>query len=158
MVRIDNPMEMLCPAVQFANIRLDVRFAFAVAHESALLGGVHVLPSNSHPAVEHQLQPHQLFQLLIGQTALQRQPVGLIHLLATLGQAHEQVIAHQVGLRQLQPGVVERLEDSMNVVIPLGHYLNQGQPRSDRLLDMRHIARIRRIVQRDQRLPKESIR
>jgi hypothetical protein len=83
---------------------------------------------------DDQVEPDK--QLKVGaEPVLHRQPHVPVDILAPAGQPHEQVVAEQVGLAQLQPGVVQGLEDPVHVVAALGGDFDDRQPRPDRLLD-----------------------
>ncbi|WP_243761119.1 hypothetical protein [Streptomyces sp. YIM 98790] len=118
---MENPAEEGAAAVQLPDVPLDLPLDRRPARRTAtlealLLSGVQILPAHPVVPVEHQLQPHELFQLVVAQAVLQRKPVGLVHVLAAGGQLHEQVVAQEIGLAQLEAGVVQRLEVPRSVM------------------------------------------
>lgn len=144
-------------AVQLPDVGLDVLLGRLAALEALLLSRVEVLAAHPVVAVEDQLQPHELFQLFVAQTGLQRQPVRLVDMLTAGGQLHEQVVAQQVRLAELEPGVVQGLEDAVHVVPALGGHRHQRQPGGDGLLDAEHVLRGGGIGRLDQLAAEEGV-
>jgi hypothetical protein len=85
-------------------------------------------------ATEDEIHPDKLFQLLVVQQVLQRQPLELIDVVPSGGHAHEKVVAQQVSLCEALSRVVEGFEDPVDVVVDVRGDLHDAQPRDDRLL------------------------
>jgi hypothetical protein len=154
---VEQPTEEGASPVQLLDVRLDLRLADLTPLEALLLSRVEVLAADPVVPVEHQLKPHELFQLVVAQTVLQRKPVGLVDVLTAGGQPHEQVVAQQVGLAQLEAGVVEGLEDAVHVVCALGCHRHQREPGGDGLLDAEHVLRGGRIGGLDELAAEEAV-
>lgn len=154
---VEQASEESGTAVQLPDVRLDLRRARLAMLEALLLGRVQVLAPHPVVPVQDQLQPHELFQLFVAETVLQGKPVGLVDVLTPGMQLHEQVIAQQVGLAELEAGVVEGLEDAVHVVAAFGGHRHQREPGCDGLLDAEHILRGCRIGCLDQLAAEESV-
>ena len=74
------------------------------------------------------------------------------------GQPHEQVVAQQVALGEAQPGVVQRLEDSVGVVAGLSGHADQREARDDGVLDPLDVELVVRVVGFDERRFEEAVR
>ena len=102
--------------------------------EAFLLGPVDVVLLDPVVSADDQVEPDEQFKVR-AEPVLHRQPHVPVDILAPAGQPHEQVVAEEVGLAQLEPGVVQGLEDPVHVVAALGGDLDDRQSRPDRLLD-----------------------
>ena len=125
---------MAGPPGQFGHLGLDGLLGLRELLEAFLLGPVDVALLDPVVSADDQVEPDE--QLEVGaEPVLHREPHVPVDVLAPAGQPHEQVVAEQVGLAQLKPGVVQRLEDPVHVVAALGGDLDDRQSRPDRLLD-----------------------
>lgn len=70
-LRMQQSTEVSAAAMELPDVCLDLRLARRPLFEPPLLGRVQVLATNPVVTVEHQLQPHELFQLVVAQAVLQ---------------------------------------------------------------------------------------
>lgn len=100
---------------QLGDLRGERGLVFGERLQVALFGTVEVRLPGALVAVEHKVQIDQQLKVF-AERPLHRQPVGLVDLRAARGQVHEEVVADQVRLAETDAGVVERLEDAVDVV------------------------------------------
>ena len=107
---------------------------FGELFEPFLLGPVDLGLLDPVVSADDQVEPDEQLEVR-AEPVLHGEPHVPVDVLAPGGQPHEQVVAEQVGLAQLEPGVVEGLEDPVHVVAALCGDLDDRQARPDRLLD-----------------------
>lgn len=156
LVRVQDRPKEPAEAAEAGNLCLDVSLG-PQAVQPRLLPGVGVGLLDTGVSL-HEVQPEEQLQFTTAELVLQRKPPGLVDSITSAGEPHEQVVAQQISLRELQARIVQRLEDPVSIVAVLGRDGHQRQPRDDRVLNVFDVQRIVRVIGGNELSREEPVR
>ncbi len=147
-LRVEYDVEEPRPSGQLDDLGLNGGLvpALLVPAELLLLHPVDVRALDTFIAADDEVQPGEQLHAVAAEGVVHGPPVRVVHLLAAGRQQHEDVVAQQVGLAEPHAGVVQRLEDAVDVVAPVRRDLDELQTRRQRLLEEGDVLRVVRVV------------
>lgn len=113
---LQDPHQAFGPPGEGLDLGFEGRFVRAQGFQALLLVAVDLALFGPAVAGHYQVEPDQEFEVGRAEQFLHGQPAVAVDRLAAGRQTHEEVIAQQVALAESDTGVVDRLEDPVDVV------------------------------------------